>query len=188
MDTNGGTSEIDGISHEAAKENSYFKERLLRDAEGLDQKDLDELAESVPNKLESMELRHLNDGVQWLGSMLERVKAIYGMIFDKEYHVSRRTKLLAGAALIYFVLPTDVVPDFIPGIGYLDDALVLSALWKLVGGEISEYIVVKYGGDTGTTTSGAPAGTASGVAGDNPSKATGTTSAETSQNDGAGEA
>ncbi len=154
METNG--SIIDNAHQEAARENSFFKERLLRDAKEVDQKDLDELAESVPKKLESIELRHLNDGVQWLGLMLERVKAIYAMVFDKEYHVSARTKVLAAAALIYFVLPTDVVPDFIPGIGLLDDALVLGALWKLVGAEISEYIVATRGGavNEGATSEG----------------------------------
>jgi uncharacterized membrane protein YkvA (DUF1232 family) len=37
------------------------------------------------------------------------------------------------AALAYFVLPTDVVPDFIAGLGYTDDAAVFMALMGLVG-------------------------------------------------------
>lgn len=31
------------------------------------------------------------------------------------------------AALAYFVLPTDVVPDWIPGLGFTDDAAVIAA-------------------------------------------------------------
>ena len=35
-------------------------------------------------------------------------------------------------ALGYFVLPTDVIPDFIPGIGYTDDLAILAgALCKI---------------------------------------------------------
>ncbi len=30
-------------------------------------------------------------------------------------------------ALAYFILPSDVIPDFIPGMGYTDDASVLAA-------------------------------------------------------------
>jgi uncharacterized membrane protein YkvA (DUF1232 family) len=37
------------------------------------------------------------------------------------------------AALAYFVLPTDVIPDFIAGLGYTDDAAVLLALMGMVG-------------------------------------------------------
>jgi uncharacterized membrane protein YkvA (DUF1232 family) len=40
------------------------------------------------------------------------------------------------AALAYFVLPTDVIPDFIAGLGYTDDAAVLMAMLSLVGRHI----------------------------------------------------
>jgi uncharacterized membrane protein YkvA (DUF1232 family) len=37
------------------------------------------------------------------------------------------------AALAYFVLPVDFVPDFIAGLGYTDDAAVFTALLGVVG-------------------------------------------------------
>jgi uncharacterized membrane protein YkvA (DUF1232 family) len=37
------------------------------------------------------------------------------------------------AALAYFVLPTDAVPDVIAGLGYTDDAAVLVAVLGVVG-------------------------------------------------------
>jgi uncharacterized membrane protein YkvA (DUF1232 family) len=37
------------------------------------------------------------------------------------------------AALAYFVLPTDAIPDFIAGLGYTDDAAVFAAMLALVG-------------------------------------------------------
>lgn len=37
------------------------------------------------------------------------------------------------AALAYFVLPVDAVPDFIVGLGYTDDAAVFAALMSVVG-------------------------------------------------------
>ncbi len=37
------------------------------------------------------------------------------------------------AALAYFVLPVDAVPDFIAGLGYTDDAAVFTALMAVVG-------------------------------------------------------
>jgi uncharacterized membrane protein YkvA (DUF1232 family) len=37
------------------------------------------------------------------------------------------------AALAYFVLPTDALPDFLPMLGYSDDAAVFAALLGVVG-------------------------------------------------------
>jgi uncharacterized membrane protein YkvA (DUF1232 family) len=41
--------------------------------------------------------------------------------------VSRRTKLLGAGALLYLLAPLDAVADWIPGLGYVDDAAVLTA-------------------------------------------------------------
>jgi len=41
--------------------------------------------------------------------------------------VSRRTRLLGIGALLYLIAPIDAVSDFIPGLGLLDDAAVLTA-------------------------------------------------------------
>jgi uncharacterized membrane protein YkvA (DUF1232 family) len=37
------------------------------------------------------------------------------------------------AALAYFVMPADAIPDFIAGLGYTDDAAVFMAMMGLVG-------------------------------------------------------
>ncbi|HEY0646926.1 YkvA family protein [Phenylobacterium sp.] len=37
------------------------------------------------------------------------------------------------AALAYFVLPVDAIPDFIAGLGYTDDAAVFTALMAIIG-------------------------------------------------------
>ncbi len=42
--------------------------------------------------------------------------------------LSARTLASLAAALIYILSPVDLMPDFIPGIGLIDDALVLAFL------------------------------------------------------------
>lgn len=48
-----------------------------------------------------------------------------------------RVKATLLAALAYFVLPTDVVPDFIAGFGFTDDATVLMAAIGLVSSHLT---------------------------------------------------
>lgn len=40
------------------------------------------------------------------------------------------------AALAYFVLPTDAIPDIFAGVGFTDDAAVLAAVIGLVGANV----------------------------------------------------
>ena len=43
------------------------------------------------------------------------------------------------SALIYVLSPADAIPDFIPGVGYVDDALVIAACLKLIDSDLKEY-------------------------------------------------
>lgn len=49
-----------------------------------------------------------------------------------------RVKAVLLAALAYFVLPTDLIPDFIAGLGFTDDATVLATAIGIVGGHLKE--------------------------------------------------
>ena len=70
--------------------------------------------------------------------VLERVLRLYYTATHP--NTPRRAKMMAYGALAYFVLPFDVVPDFIFGIGYGDDITILTttimALSKHVTPEI----------------------------------------------------
>ncbi len=55
--------------------------------------------------------------------------------------VPRRRKLVLGALVAYLAMPIDLVPDFIPVAGYLDDAvLVALALRYVLKGSALELI------------------------------------------------
>lgn len=59
----------------------------------------------------------------------------------KEYtDVPLGTILAVISALLYFVSPVDLIPDAIPGAGYLDDAAVAMACWKLIESDAKEYM------------------------------------------------
>lgn len=44
----------------------------------------------------------------------------------KDPRVPRRSKVVIGAALAYLVSPVDLIPEFVPVIGFADDVLLVS--------------------------------------------------------------
>jgi uncharacterized membrane protein YkvA (DUF1232 family) len=65
----------------------------------------------------------------------EELVASYYCAFDPQ--TPHRVRGMLLAALAYFVLPTDTVPDFFVGIGFGDDAAVLLATITLVRAHIT---------------------------------------------------
>jgi uncharacterized membrane protein YkvA (DUF1232 family) len=49
-----------------------------------------------------------------------------------------KVKATLFAALAYFVMPFDIIPDFLAGIGYTDDAAVLALAISMVSKHITE--------------------------------------------------
>jgi len=49
------------------------------------------------------------------------------------------TIIAVVSSIAYVVSPIDLIPDFIPFVGYLDDAAVIAACWKLVRSDIKDY-------------------------------------------------
>jgi uncharacterized membrane protein YkvA (DUF1232 family) len=64
----------------------------------------------------------------------EDLIAAYYCAFDRNTPLHVKTALIASLA--YFVLPADLIPDFIPALGYVDDAASLAATMRLVAGHI----------------------------------------------------
>jgi len=61
---------------------------------------------------------------------------------DKEYiEIPMGSIIAIISALIYFLSPVDLIPDVIPGVGYLDDGAVIAAVYILIHDDIEEYKV-----------------------------------------------
>jgi uncharacterized membrane protein YkvA (DUF1232 family) len=69
---------------------------------------------------------------------MKNIKYFFEYIRDKK--VPFLKKGLIFASLLYFILPTDIVPDFIIGLGWLDDATVAAFIWNAVRSEVGDYI------------------------------------------------
>lgn len=42
-------------------------------------------------------------------------------------------------AVIYFVSPIDLIPDFIPGVGYVDDLTVVAFVLRQISSDVEKY-------------------------------------------------
>ena len=66
----------------------------------------------------------------------EDLFAAYYCAFDRSTPLQVKTALVA--ALAYFVLPVDAIPDVLPLLGFGDDALVLVTALKLVSSHVRD--------------------------------------------------
>ena len=58
--------------------------------------------------------------------------------------VPRRTKLALGGLAIYLASPWDIIPDFIPGLGQLDDAIVLLLFVDAVLNQVDDAVILEH--------------------------------------------
>ena len=77
------------------------------------------------------------------GKYLKDVPMLISLVrsyINKEYtYVPIGSIIAVVSALIYLFSPIDLIPDYIPGIGYLDDAAVIGICYKLVHDDVEEY-------------------------------------------------
>lgn len=73
----------------------------------------------------------------------EDVKLMVGLITDylsgNYKEVPWNVIASIAAAIVYFVSPVDIIPDFIPALGYADDAAVLRLALSFAGPDLEKY-------------------------------------------------
>ncbi len=115
-------------------EEEQVKQQYQQGVENFTEKDLDkvmadtEIAEKKGSKL---------------GEQVENFRLLWNLLKDYYNKVYPRApwKLIAaiGFAVTYLVSPADVIPDFLPIIGFIDDAAVFALVVKGFESDISDY-------------------------------------------------
>jgi len=75
----------------------------------------------------------------FMRGLLDDARTLYAMLRDPAYRLDWGTRAKIIFGLIYFISPIDIIPDFIPGIGYLDDAVVLTLVVRSLGEAVKRY-------------------------------------------------
>lgn len=83
------------------------------------------------------------EGIPMIGKELSIIPVMISLVKNfaegKYTSVPYGTILAVTSALIYFASPIDFIPDFIPGVGYVDDMAVVSFCLSMVKKDIESY-------------------------------------------------
>ncbi len=100
-------------------------------------KDIDE--EEVQKKIDFVD-ENLWNKLEKSGKKVSFAKDILALYrYMKDPFVKWYRKAIVVAALVYFIVPIDTIPDITPLFGYLDDLGVITALLKYLGNELMAY-------------------------------------------------
>jgi len=76
---------------------------------------------------------------EFVTDRIGKLKSLIDMLEDEQWRLSGADRARVLSALTYFVDPDDLIPDRIPGIGYLDDAIMIELVVSELVHEIQAY-------------------------------------------------
>jgi uncharacterized membrane protein YkvA (DUF1232 family) len=127
-----------GLAGDEITQSAAFRRATL-DAENYagDPKRLRKLVEDAAGKLNIIPRGPFGETWPYLLAMIRVIRDYQ----RGEYRDLSAPKLLIIiAAIIYFVSPFDVIPDWIPVLGHIDDAFVVSLALKSVRGDLDTFM------------------------------------------------
>lgn len=113
-------------------ENAKIKARILLQ----DNKSIASLQDSLDKKIEKSKGK-ISEGLNDIYTLM-RLLAAYTTGEYREIAFKSMVAILA--ALVYFLNPMDVIPDFVTGLGFLDDLTVLAYVIKTFKDEIDRFV------------------------------------------------
>jgi uncharacterized membrane protein YkvA (DUF1232 family) len=86
-------------------------------------------------------LREIEDAKvpHFIEERLKRLRTLIGMVEDDEWSLPQEETARVLNALAYFAEPEDLIPDHIPGLGFLDDAIMIELVARELRHEIEAY-------------------------------------------------
>ncbi len=112
---------------------------MARDAQSAvtqQQRSPEEIAEGARRVFEAAREKSLPE---YISSRLEKLNVLAQMVTDEEWALPEKDLERVLSAMAYFSDPNDLIPDRVPGVGFLDDAIMAELVVKDLEAEIDAY-------------------------------------------------
>jgi uncharacterized membrane protein YkvA (DUF1232 family) len=107
---------------------------IHKNAKEIDKEQLDEILDSEVE---------IKGKLKYLGEFKNKILLLFQLLKDYKNKRYTQTPWLSVAAILFVLLyilnPLDLVPDFIPFVGYIDDASVIALTYKMINSDVQNY-------------------------------------------------
>ena len=114
----------------------HFRRELRRARASVEIADDDEILGAAAELVQTLRRTELPDFVE---ERLGKLETLHAMLTDPEWSLTDGERSPVLAALAYVCDPEDIIPDDIPGIGMLDDAVMIELVFRELRHEIEAY-------------------------------------------------
>jgi uncharacterized membrane protein YkvA (DUF1232 family) len=94
------------------------------------QNEAEQNGDALRQQITSQFQQKLDDSKGMLHKNKKKWQSIYQLYQSSK--ISKETKIWLAAVLIYFIIPTDVIFDYMPLVGYADDLALLAFVLKKI--------------------------------------------------------
>ena len=114
----------------------YFRERLQKVSRGKSGRAEDRVILGAAKLVTDVEAANPPDFVR---ERIAKLSRLIDMLRDREWRLEGADRARILDALAYFVDPDDIIPDRVPGLGYLDDAIMVELVVRELTHEFDAY-------------------------------------------------
>ena len=114
----------------------HFNQALAAARAQAGQKNADEIIAAASRLLGGADKIEVPD---FVGQRLERLDALIAMLRDDGWNLPEEDRERVLSALVYFADPSDIIPDDVPVLGFLDDAIMIELCVRDLHHELDAY-------------------------------------------------
>lgn len=104
------------------KDLRYFRQVLQKVRKGRNAENEEVILQEAASLLDEVKQ---TDAPEFIRSRIEQLSKLIDMLHDTDWRLEGADRKRVLNALAYFADPDDLIPDRVPGLGYLDDAIMV---------------------------------------------------------------